>query len=62
MANPLKRRIQEDEIVSVDKRPFVCQSGFGMSHETRGSAIFGHFEGSIENIRIDSFDIDKNQK
>lgn len=61
MANALGKRIQEGEIVIVDNRRFICKSGFGMSHETRGSAVFGCFEGMDQNIRIDGFDIDKSK-
>jgi len=54
----LKQSYFRSPLVNTE-HPFVCESGFGCSEITRGTAIFGYFISDHERTRIDGFDIEK---
>lgn len=71
--NSLKREIQEGEVVvikasvlrpefqALDERLFVCKHGYGMSHETRGTAIWGAYLKDADECRHEGTEIDPDE-
>jgi hypothetical protein len=65
--NALNRDLKVGEVVVLDPcfkqchgtDLFVCESGFGMLAQTQGHAVFGHFLGSTEGVRVEGYDIDE---
>lgn len=71
MANALGKTIKPGSVVRVaekyfnkplppmEKRYFVANGGFGMSHITGGNAVIGHWQHSGAKDRIEGYMIDK---
>lgn len=66
MANSLGERLEVGTVVilrddifpDIKDLRFRVSSGFGLSHETRGSALFGTFLEDDEEARVEGYDID----
>lgn len=66
MANSLGERLEVGTVVilradlypDVDDLRFRVGNGFGLSHETRGSAIYGTWLSDGEEGRVEGYDID----
>ncbi len=67
MANALKQELAGKTVIlsrkyykgTEEDRAFVCEDGFGVSPNTGGTAIFGHFVKDGEKCRVEGYEIEK---
>jgi hypothetical protein len=67
MANSLNEDVTNKVVIlsseyyvgSVDKRRFLCESGFGCVPFTMGGAIFGTFLSDGEKCRVEGYQIER---
>lgn len=50
--------VLKPEYVAQMCRVFIVESGFGMSHTTRGTAVWGKYKFDGEECRIEGYEID----
>lgn len=69
--NSLHRDIKEGEVVTLsakfykgdaESRKFKCESGFGMSTFTIGTAVFGVLVKDGKKCRVEGYEIEKEKK